>query len=168
MPLNAETYTHRCGRTARIGKSGMSFSLLGPEDEKAFRLIYKTLGKGKLYEDERGDEHRIGDIEQYRVDYSQLAHMKKFIDKIVKVEQALHKKVRTEKNLDWVVNLASETGIDIPEEMKREMEGLEEKEKAKLNKQKKRDKKRVDKVKGNHKMVSLEQVGPKSSYLNPD
>jgi len=36
MPVNAETYVHRCGRTARIGKSGKSFSLLSPDDEKNF------------------------------------------------------------------------------------------------------------------------------------
>ena len=32
-PFNAEIYVHRCGRTARIGKSGESLALIGPEDE---------------------------------------------------------------------------------------------------------------------------------------
>lgn len=32
-PFNAEIYVHRCGRTARIGKSGESLALIGAEDE---------------------------------------------------------------------------------------------------------------------------------------
>lgn len=47
MPVNAETYVHWCGRTARIGKSGTSYSLLSPDDEKNFRTIYRVLNKGK-------------------------------------------------------------------------------------------------------------------------
>jgi len=36
-PFNAEIYVHRCGRTARIGKSGNSLNLLAVEDEKNFK-----------------------------------------------------------------------------------------------------------------------------------
>jgi len=32
-PFNAEIYVHRCGRTARIGKSGNSLALLSPEEK---------------------------------------------------------------------------------------------------------------------------------------
>jgi len=46
MPINAEIYVHRSGRTARIGKKGLTFSLFAPEDEKQFKLIYTVL-KGK-------------------------------------------------------------------------------------------------------------------------
>lgn len=38
-PFNAEVYVHRCGRTARIGKSGEALNLLAPEDEKAYKVI---------------------------------------------------------------------------------------------------------------------------------
>jgi len=38
-PFNAEIYVHRCGRTARIGRSGDSLAILNPEDNKAFRTI---------------------------------------------------------------------------------------------------------------------------------
>ena len=38
-PFNTEIYIHRCGRTARIGRNGLSFALLGPEDEKVFKTI---------------------------------------------------------------------------------------------------------------------------------
>lgn len=44
-PFNAEIYVHRCGRTARIGKSGFSLNLLSSEDEQNFKTICKVLKK---------------------------------------------------------------------------------------------------------------------------
>lgn len=42
-PFNAEVYVHRCGRTARIGKTGEALNLLAPEDEKAYKVILSVL-----------------------------------------------------------------------------------------------------------------------------
>lgn len=44
-PFNAEIYVHRCGRTARIGRSGQSLNLLAAEDEQNFKTICKVLKK---------------------------------------------------------------------------------------------------------------------------
>ena len=44
-PFNAEVYVHRCGRTARIGKTGESLAILNPEDNKNFRGICQVLKK---------------------------------------------------------------------------------------------------------------------------
>ena len=44
-PFNAEIYVHRCGRTARIGKSGSSLNLLAAEDERNFKQICQVLKK---------------------------------------------------------------------------------------------------------------------------
>jgi len=44
-PLEPDLYIHRCGRTARIGRTGEALSLLGPEDEKSFRKICQILKK---------------------------------------------------------------------------------------------------------------------------
>lgn len=46
-PFNAEVYVHRCGRTARIGRSGDSLAILNPEDSKAFRNICVVLKKSE-------------------------------------------------------------------------------------------------------------------------
>lgn len=70
MPVNAETYVHWCGRTARIGKSGTSYSLLSPDDEKNFRTIYWVLNKGKPLEEEEGKF--IGEINEYDIDFLEL------------------------------------------------------------------------------------------------
>ena len=45
LPKDLDTYIHRCGRTARIGKQGTTFSLVGPTDEKKY--IYFIYG-GKI------------------------------------------------------------------------------------------------------------------------
>jgi ATP-dependent RNA helicase DDX24/MAK5 len=44
-PFNAEIYVHRCGRTARIGRPGEALALLGPEDERVFKMICRVLKK---------------------------------------------------------------------------------------------------------------------------
>lgn len=93
MPVNAETYVHRCGRTARIGKSGTSYSLLSPDDEKNFRTIYWVLNKGKPLQEEEGKF--IGEINEYEIDFLELEAQWKFISQAMKLEKALFSKEKT-------------------------------------------------------------------------
>lgn len=44
IPENPEVYVHRSGRTARLGKEGISISLVSPEDTENFRRIKKVSG----------------------------------------------------------------------------------------------------------------------------
>ena len=41
LPDTAENYTHRVGRTARMGADGIAVTLIGPEDEEALRQIQR-------------------------------------------------------------------------------------------------------------------------------
>jgi ATP-dependent RNA helicase DDX24/MAK5 len=43
--MESDIYVHRCGRTARIGRSGEALSLMSPDDEKNFKKICKALKK---------------------------------------------------------------------------------------------------------------------------
>jgi superfamily II DNA/RNA helicase len=45
VPVHAEDYVHRIGRTGRAGLSGRSFMLAAPEDGKAVADIVKLIGK---------------------------------------------------------------------------------------------------------------------------
>ena len=45
VPVHAEDYVHRIGRTGRAGLSGRSFMLAAPEDGKAVAEIVKLIGK---------------------------------------------------------------------------------------------------------------------------
>jgi ATP-dependent RNA helicase DeaD len=43
LPDDVEFYTHRSGRTARAGKTGISMSLVTPSDERKFKTIQREL-----------------------------------------------------------------------------------------------------------------------------
>jgi superfamily II DNA/RNA helicase len=45
VPIHAEDYVHRIGRTARAGRLGRSFMLATPEDGRAVAAIVKLIGK---------------------------------------------------------------------------------------------------------------------------
>jgi superfamily II DNA/RNA helicase len=45
VPIHAEDYVHRIGRTGRAGLSGRSFMLAAPEDGKAVAAIVNLIGK---------------------------------------------------------------------------------------------------------------------------
>src|SRR6516165_3716520 len=45
VPIHAEDYVHRIGRTGRAGLSGRSFMLAAPEDGKAVADIVRLIGK---------------------------------------------------------------------------------------------------------------------------
>lgn len=46
MPDKDEYYTHRSGRTARAGNSGISLSLVNPKEHKSLKFFEKKLGIG--------------------------------------------------------------------------------------------------------------------------
>jgi superfamily II DNA/RNA helicase len=45
LPESAEWFTHRVGRTGRMGNSGQAITLLTPEDSTKWRQIEKALGR---------------------------------------------------------------------------------------------------------------------------
>jgi superfamily II DNA/RNA helicase len=45
VPIHAEDYIHRIGRTARAGRLGRSFMLAAPEDGRAVAAIVKLIGR---------------------------------------------------------------------------------------------------------------------------
>ncbi len=45
LPENAEQFTHRSGRTGRMGREGVAITLLAPEDAFKWRQIERALGK---------------------------------------------------------------------------------------------------------------------------
>jgi ATP-dependent RNA helicase DDX24/MAK5 len=177
MPVNAEIYLHRCGRTARIGKEGLAFSLFAPEDEKKFKLIYGVL-KGRSANN---------DIKPVHIDMVELKRYQGFIETAKNLEKAIFDKRKNAIKANWLIKMSEETGIPISEELRKEVEGLEETEKEVLtrrqlkesdeqNIKKKRIKKKEDKNIGElkkdfHDMKqykNLANVSTRSSFLNPN
>ncbi|MEE2692083.1 MAG: DEAD/DEAH box helicase [Pseudomonadota bacterium] len=50
VPIHAEDYVHRIGRTGRAGKSGATFMLVTPADGKHYDSILKTIGSDSIEE----------------------------------------------------------------------------------------------------------------------
>jgi superfamily II DNA/RNA helicase len=63
VPIHAEDYVHRIGRTGRAGLSGRSFMLAAPEDGKAVASIVKLIGK-------EVPQISIAGVETAELDYS--------------------------------------------------------------------------------------------------
>ena len=55
VPVHADDYVHRIGRTGRAGRDGATFMLVAPEDEKAYSAILKTIGKTDIDALDLGD-----------------------------------------------------------------------------------------------------------------
>lgn len=49
LPEDIESYTHRSGRTARAGKSGMSIAIVSPRDTGKIKQIERQIGKQLTY-----------------------------------------------------------------------------------------------------------------------
>jgi ATP-dependent RNA helicase DeaD len=45
VPLDAETYIHRIGRTGRAGQSGIAYSLISPKDNVQLQQIEQSVGR---------------------------------------------------------------------------------------------------------------------------
>lgn len=52
VPVTAEDYVHRIGRTGRAGRKGASFTIATPVDQKAFEAIEKLIGETIEWEGE--------------------------------------------------------------------------------------------------------------------
>lgn len=50
VPIHADDYVHRIGRTGRAGKKGAALMLVTPSDDKYYEAILKVTGVGKLDE----------------------------------------------------------------------------------------------------------------------
>ena len=55
VPVHAEDYVHRIGRTGRAGRKGGAFMLVTPADAKAFDAVLKTIGEDNIEEEDFGD-----------------------------------------------------------------------------------------------------------------
>lgn len=52
VPFTADTFVHRCGRTARINREGKTLVLIGPKDMARFaKLESDLLSSGITFED---------------------------------------------------------------------------------------------------------------------
>ena len=180
MPINAELYLHRCGRTARIGKGGLSFALFAPEDEKRFKLIYKVLKKTENLLELHSH------IQPMKVNLLELQKYKGYIKSARNLEKAMFDKRKTSSRIKWIQKMAKETGIEISDDLKEELDALmeaegepqsrrelkqEEEQNIKRKRLQKEQRKSIGELQKDmsnmKKYKDLASVSSKSSFLNP-
>ncbi|MEM9168626.1 MAG: DEAD/DEAH box helicase [Pseudomonadota bacterium] len=50
VPIHADDYVHRIGRTGRAGRKGATLMIVTPADDKPYAAILKTIGKDRIEE----------------------------------------------------------------------------------------------------------------------
>ena len=50
VPIHADDYVHRIGRTGRAGRNGVTYMLVGPNDDKPYQAILDTIGADAINE----------------------------------------------------------------------------------------------------------------------
>ena len=112
LPLGAETFIHRCGRTARGKTTGLALALVGPMDQKAYNKIMITLGIPQglpefpnLLSDSASG---AGLSERQVISRVSLAR------KITAEQQILD---RESQQQQWLVNAAGAAGVDVDDEI---------------------------------------------------
>jgi superfamily II DNA/RNA helicase len=109
-PFNAEVYVHRCGRTARIGRTGQSLALLAPDDSKAFKSICQVLKKSE------------DSIKMYQVKYAVLEKVRPLITQAKELEKGIHQRKQSEKSANWMVKSAQEADLELDDELQYELQ----------------------------------------------
>lgn len=108
-PFNAETYVHRCGRTARINRGGFSLAILNPEDNKSFRGICQSLSKNE------------NSFQLFGVSYNLLEKIRPLIDQAKELEKDIHRKQQGEKSANWVLKQAQQADLDLDDDIQMEL-----------------------------------------------
>ena len=108
-PFNAEIYVHRCGRTARIGKSGESLALLAPQDERNFKTLCAVLKKD------------MGAITMLDVKYSHLEMLRSTVRTAADLEKTDHRKNADEKAASWLIKQAKDAELVMDDDLRYEV-----------------------------------------------
>ena len=108
-PFNAEIYVHRCGRTARIGRSGEALALLAPEDEKNYQIICKVL------------KQSMDSIQMLEVKYSKLELMRPVVNAAIETERTTHREQADQKAASWILKTAKEADLEMDDDLKHEV-----------------------------------------------
>eukprot|EP00467_Chlorarachnion_reptans_P007952 CAMPEP_0114521558 /NCGR_PEP_ID=MMETSP0109-20121206/20247_1 /TAXON_ID=29199 /ORGANISM="Chlorarachnion reptans, Strain CCCM449" /LENGTH=780 /DNA_ID=CAMNT_0001702665 /DNA_START=142 /DNA_END=2484 /DNA_ORIENTATION=- len=103
LPRSAEVYIHRCGRTGRAAEEGVSFSLIGPSDQKPYRKICSVMGRQ--------------DIPEYPLESRFLRQIKQRISLALKIDAILSKRNKRKSNNDWFRKNAKLMDIDLDDDL---------------------------------------------------
>lgn len=122
IPVSAEVFIHRSGRTARAFSNGLTLSIVDPDDKKNYTSILKTLKRPE--------------VPDFPVELSYLKEIKSRIKLAMQINNLQHLSSKENSFKSWVIRTANEVDTDIPYEMLSESENEESMKKKSFEKEK--------------------------------
>lgn len=143
IPRDPDTYVHRSGRTARIGRTGTTYSLVGPQEKTNYYKICKILNR------EKG-------LETLELSLKQMDEIRQLVSGATNLEHGEFVLKRQERKRDWYLKNANKAEIVLDDTTQAELLDLEEEIKKK--------KKYVKQIEQNYKKVKQET---EQKLINP-
>jgi len=109
IPKDCDTYVHRSGRTARIGREGTAYALVGPNDKKNYYNVCKEL---------RGGEG----LQSIVLSKLALDKIQEMVDAATKLEHGEFLLQKQRKNNEWYLKNAKEAGMLIDDELQKHLD----------------------------------------------
>ncbi|XP_041484197.1 ATP-dependent RNA helicase DDX24-like isoform X2 [Lytechinus variegatus] len=103
VPRTSESYVHRSGRTARQAKSGLSVTLVSPNEMNFYRRLCKTLNREE--------------IPSFPVEHSYYQAVKERVDLAREIDKLEHVHSKKKHQNDWFVRAAKELDVDVDEHL---------------------------------------------------
>lgn len=113
IPKDSDTYIHRSGRTARIGKEGVTYALVGPKDQGEYKKVCNYLG-------------RYQGISNIELNAKELAELSQYVHAATKVEHSSFLIQKKKKESEWYVKHAKRADIELDDTIRQELTNLEE------------------------------------------
>lgn len=123
IPRTADTYVHRCGRTGRAGKSGVSLALIDPSEKRLWRDLCRSLKRGKcfVWNDLLNCEtdarpflsFAADDVPPMPVEYSFFTALKQRIELAREIDQSIHTQKKASHDDAWLRKLAQDVEMDL-------------------------------------------------------
>ncbi|CAK67657.1 unnamed protein product (macronuclear) [Paramecium tetraurelia] len=115
VPFTADTFVHRCGRTARINREGKTLVLIGPKDMARFaKLESDLLSSGIKFED-------------FKLSFNQVKKTRDMIKQAQRLEKEDHSLKKKKNMKDALQKQLKNDDFDLDEkELKQELENIEE------------------------------------------
>ncbi|KAJ1602696.1 hypothetical protein NDA14_000210 [Ustilago hordei] len=103
LPRSADTYIHRCGRTARAGSSGVSLALIEPKEKQLWGKLCRSFSSKP-------------DMPNFPITFSTLALLRERVELALKIDKQTHMVNKQTHDSNWLAKLAEDADLDLEEE----------------------------------------------------
>lgn len=108
IPNDIDTYVHRSGRTARIGRDGTAYVFVGPKDHQKYIKLCAQLKKDQ-------------GIDNLEINFKEKLRIQKLVEKAVKVETKKHQLEKKQREIKWLKKNADAADMEIGDDVQKEI-----------------------------------------------